>query len=124
MKISISSIVSRRNLQLLSLSTLCVVASFALGIQTAGEVQPVTLIEAGSISRAGDVNGSGELDLDDVVIARTTGIFWRSQQDSDPELRMTLDYIGKGDGQSQTVMLSESLAKPRFRESGRSANCL
>ena len=68
MKISISSIVSRRNLQLLSLSTLCVVASFALGIQTAGEVQPVTLIEAGSISKAGDVNGSGELDLDDVVI--------------------------------------------------------
>lgn len=50
------------------LGTACVVSSFAIGIQSVGEVQPVTLIEAGSIQEQGDVDGSGSRDLQDVII--------------------------------------------------------
>ncbi len=49
------------------LSSLSVVGAFSLGIQTAGEVQPITLIEAGSIQQAGDVDGSGFVDIQDVI---------------------------------------------------------
>ena len=52
---------------MLSLGTLCIIGSFVLGIQTAGEVQPVTLIEAGSIEQAGDVDGSGSVDIEDAI---------------------------------------------------------
>lgn len=57
----------RKNARLMALSVLCLATSFAVGIQTAGEVQPVSLIEAGSIEQAGDVDGSGIVDIQDVI---------------------------------------------------------
>jgi len=62
------SIFSRQNLHILSLGTLAIVASFSLGIQSAGEVQPISLIEAGSIQLSGDVDGSGEMTVRDAIV--------------------------------------------------------
>ncbi|PIR49182.1 hypothetical protein COU80_00330 [Candidatus Peregrinibacteria bacterium CG10_big_fil_rev_8_21_14_0_10_55_24] len=58
---------SRRNLRALALGAVCIVSSFAIGIQSVGEVQPVTLIEAGSIEQPGDIDGDGDIDLQDVI---------------------------------------------------------
>ncbi len=46
----------------------CLVLSFFIGIQTAGDVQPISLIEAGGTQIEGDMNGSGDLDINDVVV--------------------------------------------------------
>lgn len=58
----------RRNIQLLSLSTLCLVSSFVIGLQTAGNVQPVHLIEAGGTMQAGDIDGNGTVDIADAIL--------------------------------------------------------
>lgn len=58
----------RRNLKLLAVGAACIVSSFALGIRTAGDVAPVSLIEAGGVTLAGDMDGSGVVDLRDVTI--------------------------------------------------------
>ncbi|PIQ76641.1 hypothetical protein COU78_05085 [Candidatus Peregrinibacteria bacterium CG10_big_fil_rev_8_21_14_0_10_49_24] len=63
----IRTIASRQNLHVLTLSALAVVSSFALGVQSAGEVQPVSLIEAGSTQIAGDIDGSGEVTVRDAI---------------------------------------------------------
>ncbi|MDD5623749.1 MAG: hypothetical protein PHI23_03500 [Candidatus Peribacteraceae bacterium] len=60
-------ILSGQSLKMLGLGAMCVVASFAVGIRTAGEVQPITLIEAGSTAQQGDMDGSGSIDLQDVI---------------------------------------------------------
>lgn len=54
-------------LQALLFGALCMAASFAIGIQSAGEVQPISLIEAGSPSRVGDVDGNGIVDVQDAI---------------------------------------------------------
>lgn len=64
----VRSIFSRQNLHVLSLGALAIVASFSLGIKSAGEVQPISLIEAGSIELPGDVDGSGEVTVRDAII--------------------------------------------------------
>ena len=61
------SLFSRRNSRVLMLGTACVVSSFAIGIQSVGEVQPVTLIEAGAVQELGDVDGSGGVEIQDVI---------------------------------------------------------
>lgn len=48
-------------------SGICVAASFLIGIQSAGEVQPIALIEAGSVSQMGDLTGDGSTDVQDVI---------------------------------------------------------
>ena len=58
---------SKRNLQIFALSALCVVGSFTVGIHTAGDVQPIALIQAGSEAHQGDVTGDGAVDERDVV---------------------------------------------------------
>jgi len=58
----------RQFLRGLLFASLCLAASFAIGIQTAGEVQPIALIEAGSPVRTGDVDGNGIIDAQDAVI--------------------------------------------------------
>lgn len=58
----------RKNLKLLAVGAACLTSSFALGIQTAGDVAPVSLIEAGGPSIAGDMDGSGVVDLQDVIL--------------------------------------------------------
>lgn len=57
----------RQMLQALFFGALCVAASFAIGIQSAGEVQPISLIEAGSPNRTGDVDGNGSVDVQDAI---------------------------------------------------------
>ena len=58
----------RRKAKFLALGMLSIAASFAVGTQSVGEVQPFTLIEAGSTEKAGDVDGSGVVDLQDVIM--------------------------------------------------------
>ena len=62
------SLFSRRNARVAVLGTACVVSSFAIGIQSVGEVQPVTLIEAGAVQEQGDMDGSGSIDIQDVIL--------------------------------------------------------
>lgn len=61
------SLFSRRNSHVFALGVACIASSFAIGIQTAGDVQPVTLIEAGSVEQAGDIDGNGSVDIRDVI---------------------------------------------------------
>ncbi|PIR53553.1 hypothetical protein COU76_00725 [Candidatus Peregrinibacteria bacterium CG10_big_fil_rev_8_21_14_0_10_49_10] len=65
---SIHSIFKRQNLHVLSLGALAVVSSFSLGIRSAGDMQPVSLIQAGSIQLPGDVDGSGKVTVQDAII--------------------------------------------------------
>ncbi|MDO8469181.1 MAG: dockerin type I repeat-containing protein [Candidatus Peribacter sp.] len=58
---------SRQFLRALFFSGICVAASFLIGIQSAGEVQPIALIEAGSVSQSGDLTGDGGVDVQDVI---------------------------------------------------------
>lgn len=53
---------------MLAIGAACLVSSFVLGLQTAGDVAPVSLIEAGGLSLSGDVDGSGVVDLRDVTL--------------------------------------------------------
>ena len=64
---NILSLFSRRNRRVVVLGAASVASSFAIGIQSAGEVQPVTLIEAGSVEQAGDVNGDGSVTVQDAI---------------------------------------------------------
>lgn len=56
-----------RQMQILTIGALCVVSSFALGVQTAGDVQTVAPSEAGGIRLTGDVNGDGTVTVQDVI---------------------------------------------------------
>jgi len=58
---------SRQFLRVLLFSGICVAASFLIGIQSAGEVQPIALIEAGSVNQSGDLTGDGSVDVQDVI---------------------------------------------------------
>lgn len=44
-----------------------VLSAFYIGIETAGDVHPIALIEAGSAEIKGDLNGNGSLDLGDAI---------------------------------------------------------
>ncbi len=52
----------------LSLGALCVMMSFTIGVQTAGDVQPVRLIEAGSSQHPGDIDGDGTIGVQDAIL--------------------------------------------------------
>jgi hypothetical protein len=58
---------SRQFLRALLFGGICVAASFLIGIQSAGDVQPITLIEAGSESRVGDLTNDGTVDVQDAI---------------------------------------------------------
>jgi hypothetical protein len=53
--------------KVLMLGAATVASAFFVGIQTAGDVQPISLIEAGG-EVAGDINSNGMLDANDVVL--------------------------------------------------------
>lgn len=64
-----STIFSSRHLKVLSLAVFAMVGSFSLGIQSAGDVRPVSLIEAGSnAQQSGDVDGNGVVDNRDAML--------------------------------------------------------
>lgn len=88
----IRTIASRQNLHVLTLSALAVVGSFSLGVQSAGEVHPVSLIEAGSIQIAGDIDGSGEVTVRDAVVILEIA---KGYQEATPEQLMA-DPNGDG----------------------------
>ncbi|MDD5751744.1 MAG: dockerin type I repeat-containing protein [Candidatus Peribacteraceae bacterium] len=58
----------RQLLRALLFGGLCLAASFAVGIQTAGEVQPIALIEAGSPVSTGDMDGNGIVTGQDAIV--------------------------------------------------------
>lgn len=57
----------RRNVKMLAIAAACLTSSFFLGIQTAGDIQPVSLIEAGGLPLSGDIDGNGSVGLEDVI---------------------------------------------------------
>ena len=59
---------SRKLVGTLALAVACVGSAFSLGMHSAGNVQPVSLIEAGSTQQRGDINGDGFVDLGDVKL--------------------------------------------------------
>ncbi|MBI5156329.1 hypothetical protein HZA45_03595 [Candidatus Peregrinibacteria bacterium] len=50
------------------LAVLCVTGSFAVGIETAGEMKAVAPLQANAGLVAGDMNGNGRIDEEDVTI--------------------------------------------------------
>ena len=58
----------RRNIQMLVIAFGCVASSFFIGMQSAGNVTPVALIKAGGTHIAGDVDGNGAVDVQDVIL--------------------------------------------------------
>lgn len=50
----------------------CVIGSFVMGVQTAGEVRPVDRIEAQAnllMHKPGDIDGDGNVTVDDAILA-------------------------------------------------------
>ncbi|MFH0770560.1 MAG: dockerin type I repeat-containing protein [Candidatus Peregrinibacteria bacterium] len=60
---------SRKNARTWALGSACVLCFFLIGIETAGEVQPVSLIRAGSAQIEGDLTGDGSLTVHDAIRA-------------------------------------------------------
>ncbi len=58
----------RKNVKMLTLGVASIVGSFVVGIQSAGNLQPVSLIEAGGMTQAGDIDGSGVVDVQDALL--------------------------------------------------------
>jgi len=53
---------------MLAVGAACIASSFVIGIRTAGDITPVSLIEAGGIPRSGDVDGNGTVDIRDAIL--------------------------------------------------------
>ncbi len=73
MQNKLQTLLSRRNLHLFAFATICVVGSFLIGIQSAGDIKPVLHTEAQPASvlshtpTEGDIDGDGQVTLQDVV---------------------------------------------------------
>ena len=61
-----------------------------------------------------DWNGDSTITDADRRLTTAAGVFWPD----DGGTRMTLDYIATGDGQSQTIMLSENVQAGKYYHSG------
>jgi len=48
-------------------------------------------------------------DQDDELIAYKTGVFWRKSRDQNDRFRMTLDFVSRGDGMTNTLMVAENI---------------
>lgn len=62
-------------------------------------------------SLAIDWDGGTGISSTDARIAHSTGTFWRPETSG---FRMSLDFIGAGDGQTNTIMLSENLQAQQY----------
>lgn len=58
----------RRNVKLLAVGAASIAGSFLIGTYSAGQVQPIALIEAGGATQTGDIDGDGVIDVRDAVI--------------------------------------------------------
>jgi hypothetical protein len=92
-----SSLFSRQSLPILSLGALCVLGSFSIGIHTAGDVQPIAPLEAEGIVEIGDVDGSGDVTVQDVIVileiaqGYETALPSQLQADPNRDGRLTVD---------------------------------
>lgn len=84
---SLSSYVS-----MVILGLLCVSGSFAVGVQTAGDVQTVAPTEATGTEVTGDMNGNGLVDEEDVTIILEIA---KGYRDATPE-QLRVDPNGDG----------------------------
>lgn len=83
------SIFRRWSLRSLSIVLMSATAAFGLGIQTAGDLDPVIgSIRAGSALIEGDLDGSGALDVNDAIAALEIALEYRTptpeELDADP----------------------------------------
>jgi len=73
MKTKLPFLLSPKIARILSFGALCVLGSFIIGVQTAGEVQPFTHSEAEGIEAAhesdlaGDIDGNGIVAVEDAI---------------------------------------------------------
>lgn len=74
------------------LGILCVAGSFAVGIQTAGDVQPIGSIAAESPDLPGDVDDDGRIGIRDAVLILEVA---RGYRDASPAM---LQHDPNGDG--------------------------
>ena len=88
--------------------------AFALGIETAGDVQPVILpTRADASVLAGDLNGNGKLDLDDVHTALEIADGYRTPTPSELAADPNRDYqITTGDAMAILEQLQRTPAQP------------
>ena len=69
----IKRVFGSRMLQTLAFATVCIVGSFVLGIETAGEIEPFAQTNASTLNTpsapfsGGDIDGNGTRDLSDVL---------------------------------------------------------
>ncbi|OGJ57066.1 hypothetical protein A3H22_03815 [Candidatus Peribacteria bacterium RIFCSPLOWO2_12_FULL_55_15] len=56
-----------RGIRVATLGSLCVVASFALGIHTAGDIAPIASLQADGPAREGDMNDDSTVNIQDVI---------------------------------------------------------
>ena len=64
-----STLRTRRNVTMLGLGTLCLLASFGMGIRSAGEMESIAALQAKeALAVSGDMTGDGKVDRDDVVV--------------------------------------------------------
>ena len=104
MHISFHTIFHRKNFQFLMLGCACIVGSFLLGAETAGEVQPFTHSEAVGMeasllphaAKPGDMDGDGVLGVSDVIAILEIDQGYREatpeelKSDTDGDLRLTV----------------------------------
>lgn len=102
-----------------SLRTVLIVAgsmslAFALGIETAGDVQPVVIATRADASvLAGDLNGNGQLDLDDVHAALEIADGYRTPTPQELAADPDRDYrITTEDAMSILEQLKRTPQKP------------
>ncbi|MBI3331734.1 hypothetical protein HYZ99_02125 [Candidatus Peregrinibacteria bacterium] len=77
MNTHIHSLFTSRLARLAGFALVCVMGSFVVGVQTAGDIHPFAAIQAdeitesglalSEIAQSGDIDGSGELDLQDAI---------------------------------------------------------
>ena len=58
---------SPANFKVLMIGAATVASAFFVGIQTAGDIRPISLIEAGSGELRGDIDGNGVVDIHDAI---------------------------------------------------------
>ena len=64
----LKKVFSKNMLTFLTLGTASIATSFAIGMQTAGDIQPFSLIEAGGNGIIGDINNDRVVNTSDVIM--------------------------------------------------------
>lgn len=65
---------------LLGIATLCVAASFAMGIRSAGDVETIEPLEASTAQTVGDMNSDGIADARDAAVILEIALHYRTAE--------------------------------------------